>query len=113
MNATTQKITSCPIIFCALALFLVGACASGAKTASAVMVPAGAAPARFGSTLEGALAAQIANPEATERPSQAVVSSGERLVLAQDNYRKGTTKALVRESTSSTKSGNGQGGGAQ
>jgi hypothetical protein len=96
-----------------LALCALGSCASGTKSAGGSTAPSSAAPARFGGALEAALAAQIANPEATDGPSQPVISHGERIALAQDNYRKGTTKALVRESTSSTKNGSGQGGGAQ
>jgi type IV pilus biogenesis protein CpaD/CtpE len=70
-------------------------------------VAATASAPRFGSSLEAALAAQVANPEATETVALPIVTDGARAVLAVENYLKGTTKALVRESTSVTKTAGG------
>jgi hypothetical protein len=95
-----------------LATLSLGSCASvqprvrqEAKSPAAVVV----AQERFGASLEAALAAQVANPEAAELPAQPQVTDGARAVLAVENYRKGTTKPLVREATSLSKSGNGGG----
>jgi type IV pilus biogenesis protein CpaD/CtpE len=91
-----------------LATLSLGSCASvrqEAKSHAAVVV----AQERFGASLEAALAAQVANPEAAELPAQPQVTDGARAVLAVENYRKGTTKPLVREATSLSKSGNGGG----
>jgi type IV pilus biogenesis protein CpaD/CtpE len=92
---------------CGLALCSLGSCASRSQAPSAPAVAATASAPRFGSSLEAAFAAQVANPEATETAALPIVTDGARAVLAVENYRKGTTKALVRESTSVTKTAGG------
>jgi type IV pilus biogenesis protein CpaD/CtpE len=106
-NSTFRATLLTLTVLSGMAFISLGSCALAPKSP--------AAPAtivtqhRFGSSLEAAFAAQVANPEAADMPAQSTITNGARAVLAADNYRKGTTKPLVRESTSSTKR---EGGGS-
>lgn len=103
----TRAILSTLTVVSGIAFLSVGSCALAPKSPAAPATIV--AQHRFGSSLEAAFAAQVANPEAAEVPAQPATTNGARAVLAADNYRKGTTKPLVRESTSSTKR---EGGGS-
>jgi type IV pilus biogenesis protein CpaD/CtpE len=91
-----------------LSAALIGLAACANKPAEPVSTPSPAPTARIGSTLETILAAQVANPEASEANNGPLVTQGPRAVIAVQSYQKGETKALVRERTSS---GAAKGGG--
>jgi hypothetical protein len=104
----SPKVTSFFLhLSCGLAVWSLGSCASRSQAPSSPVVAATVSAPRFGSSLEAAFAAQVANPEAAETAALPIVTDGARAVLAVENYTKGTTKALVRESTSATKTNGG------